>query len=61
MDELVNFDAKLYKHNLVVMYSEEIRKLFDKTSTKMRPIVNNIDSSSRDSGTLSQRFSENPI
>jgi len=48
----VHFDAKLNKHLLTVRFSEEIRRLFVKTSTKIRPIVNITESSSGDSGTL---------
>jgi hypothetical protein len=48
----VHFDAKLNKHRLTVRFSEEIRRLFEKTSTEIRPIVNNTESSSGDSGTL---------
>lgn len=48
----VHFDAKLNKHRLAVRFSEEIRRLFEKTSTKIRPIVNITESSSGDLGTL---------
>lgn len=48
----VHFDTKLNKHRLTVRFSEENRRFFEKTSTKIRPIVNNTESSPGDSEIL---------